>query len=65
MAKPTPKQIEAAAKMLCYLNAIPECNGSHPDCDPPCTPESCPHGMRDFGDTAKAVAEAVMASIDG
>lgn len=54
----TEKQIEAAAKMLCYLNGIPECFGSHPDCDPPCTPKTCKHGLRDFGDEARKVLDA-------
>lgn len=57
--EPSQVQIEAAARMLCYLNGIAEC------ADSGCTPDNCPYGMRDFGGTALEVARAVINASNG
>jgi hypothetical protein len=49
---PTPAEVEAAAKALCFMNGVQEC------CDAGCTPETCEYGLRDFEDEARAALEA-------
>jgi hypothetical protein len=55
---PTADEIHAAARMLCFMNRQPECNGIPQEAGPPCTPETCPYGVLDYLETALAVLEA-------
>jgi len=55
---PTADEIHAAAKMLCFMNGQPECNGIPKEAGPPCTPETCRYGVLDFAEQAQAALEA-------